>query len=176
MNGRRPLSEARIVTDSLLHRLQPFVKRAVVAGSIRRQRPDVKDIEIVAEPVDVPDGLFGETRPGSAEIKELAATWGPVVKGGDKYIQVADVLDSGMALDLFLVTPPASWGALLTIRTGPAAFSQMLVTRLRGRFMRCEHGRVLGRGGVVVPTPDEASFFAACDVAWLPPEERHERP
>ena len=170
--SRRPLLEAETVANSVLAHLAPFVKRAVVAGSVRRRRPDVKDIEIVAEPLDVPDGLFGETRPGVAEIREAAAAWGHVTKGGDKYIQVADVLGSGMALDLFLVTPPASWGTILTIRTGPADFSQMLVTKLRGRFMRCEGGRVLGRGRVEVPTPTEEDFFAACGVDYLPPEER----
>ncbi len=172
MLTRRPLPEAAAVADLVLHVLRPYVKRAVVAGSVRRKRPDVKDIEIVAEPVDVPDGLFGETRPAAQEILDAARAWGPIAKGGDKYIQVADVLGSGLTLDLFLVTPPASWGAILTIRTGPAEFSQRLVTALRGRFLRCEEGRVLGRGRVEVPTPDEEAFFSACGVAWVPPEER----
>ena len=41
---------------------------------------------------------------------------------------------------------------------------------------RCEQGRVLGRFNVEIPTPDEESFFAACGVDYLPPEERHGRP
>jgi DNA polymerase/3'-5' exonuclease PolX len=169
---RRPLAEAQAVADAVLQRLAPYVKRAVVAGSVRRKRPDCKDIEIVAEPLDVPDGLFGETRPAAQEILDAARAWGPLAKAGEKYIQVTDVLGSGLALDLFLVTPPASWGAILTIRTGPADFSTMMVSKLRGRFMRCEHGRVLGRGGVEVPTPDEEAFFAACGVAYVRPEDR----
>ncbi len=172
MTLRRPLLEAELVADSVLQYLAPYVKRSVVAGSIRRRRPDVKDIEIVAEPVGVPDGLFGATRPAALEIREAARAWGRLAKAGEKFIQVPDVLGSGLALDLFLVTPPASWGAILTIRTGPADFSQRLVTALRGRLMRCEEGRVLGRFGVEVPTPTEEDFFRACGVAWVPPEER----
>lgn len=167
-----PLGTARSVAEAVLERLRPHVKRAMIAGSIRRQRPEVKDIEIVAEPNDVPDGMFGETRPGSLEVREVVARLGHVSKGGEKYIQVRDILGSGIALDLFLLTPPASWGALVAIRTGPAPYSEMLVTRLRGRLLRCERGRVLRGVDEVIPTETEEAFFEACGVPWVPPEER----
>lgn len=166
------LAEAKAVAEQVVQRLAPFVTRAEIAGSVRRKKEHVKDIEIVAVPVAVPDGLFGETRPGSEEIREVAATWGHIAKAGLKYIQVEDVMGSGVTLDLFLVTAPASWGALYAIRTGPADFSQMLVTRLRGRLHSCVAGRVIGPLGEEVPTPTEESFFAACGVEWLAPEER----
>jgi DNA polymerase/3'-5' exonuclease PolX len=176
MGDKRPLQEAERVASEVCSLLEPHVTRQVIAGSIRRRRPEVKDIEIVAEPAMVPDGFLGERRPCSVEIKELAATWGRLTKGGEKYVQVEDVLGSGLALDLFLVTPPASWGAILAIRTGPAAYSQMLVSALRGRLMRCEDGRVVSSGLLgldeEVWTPDEESFFGACGVRYVPPEQR----
>ena len=52
--SRKPLLEAETVANAVLAHLAPYVRRAVIAGSVRRRRPDVKDIEIVAEPVDVP--------------------------------------------------------------------------------------------------------------------------
>lgn len=166
------LHEAREVAEQLLERLAPWTERAVIAGSIRRQCAEVKDIEIVVQPDYAPSGFFDEPRLATGEIRELALTWGPKSKAGDKYIQIMDVLGSGITLDLFVVTPPATWGAILAIRTGPAAFSEMLVTRIKGRLWRCREGRVTDQQGAVVPTPTERSFFAAAQVDWLEPEDR----
>lgn len=170
---KHPVQAAMPVAAKVLDLLRPWTTRAEIAGSIRRLRPTVKDIEIVAVPIDVPLDLFGkETRPASAEIREIAADWGRLVKGGEKYIQVADVFGSGMTVDLFLVTPPAEWGPIFAIRTGPADFSQMLVTRIKGRLWRCAEGHVVDEKGEPVPCPTEADFFAAARVDYLPPEAR----
>lgn len=166
------LVDAEEVAAKLLELLRPWTTRAVIAGSIRRHCPEVKDIEIVCEPSMVTDGMFGDERLAVAEIQELVSHWGPTPKLGRKYIQVLDVLGSGIVLDLFLVTPPASWGALLAIRTGPAAFSQMLVTRIKGRLWSCTEGHVIDHLGRDVPTPTEQDFFDAAQVQWLEPEER----
>lgn len=166
------LAHAEEVARHVLRQLMPWTTRAVIAGSIRRKRPEVKDIEIVAEPITVDDGFFGEDRYATDEIRELARNWGTTPKRGHKYIQVLDVLGSGITLDLFLVTPPATWGAILAIRTGPAAFSEMLVTRIKGRLWRCIEGRVVDHLGRDMPTPTEQDFFDAACVQWLEPEDR----
>ena len=166
------LADALLVASEVMHRLQPWTSRRVIAGSIRRRQPEVKDIEIVCEPCTVDDGLFGEDRHATAEIRELVQMWGPTPKRGHKYIQVVDVLGSGITLDLFLVTPPATWGAILAIRTGPAAFSEMLVTRIKGRGWRCMGGHVVDHLGAPIPTPTEEAFFEAANVQWIEPEGR----
>lgn len=166
------LHDAEEVALEVRRRLVPWTTRAVIAGSIRRHSPEVKDIEIVCEPRMVTDGMFGEERLAVSEIQELVAHWGTTPKLGRKYIQVLDVLGSGIVLDLFLVTPPAEYGAILAIRTGPAAFSRMLVTRIKGRLWSCTEGHVVDHLGRDVPTPTEQDFFDAAQVQWLEPEER----
>lgn len=74
-----------------------------------------------------------------------------------------------LPLDLFAVTPPAQWGAIVTIRTGPGGFSRRLVTsRLYGGGMPVgmrEHEGALWAGGRLVETPEEEDFFHALGLA-----------
>jgi DNA polymerase/3'-5' exonuclease PolX len=160
------------VARQCIEALSPWVDRIEIAGSIRRRKPYVKDIEIVAIPSLVSDGLFGDPVPATAEIRAVCEKVGHVLKGGEKYIQAADVFGSGMTMDLFLVTPPAEWGTILAIRTGPAGYSQEAVTRIKGRLWRCQQGWVRNERGERVPTPEEADFFAAARMPYLSPEER----
>ena len=54
------LSRAKAVADDLLHLLAPHCERIAVAGSIRRKRPQVKDIELLcASKVTSTADLFG---------------------------------------------------------------------------------------------------------------------
>lgn len=166
------LRSAEQIGQEVLELLQPWTDGATLAGSIRRRKPYVKDIEIVAMPSEIHDDLFGVARFSTSEIQEIAANWGRVTKNGARYIQVRDVLGCGVTLDLFLVRPPAEWGTILAIRTGPAAYSQEAVTKIRGRLWKCEAGGVYNDKNLRVPTPTEEDFFQAARMPFLPPWER----
>ena len=45
------LSKARDIADQVIERLRPHCERVQIAGSIRRGKERVKDIEIVASPL-----------------------------------------------------------------------------------------------------------------------------
>jgi len=165
-----PLAEALAVAEMLVRRLAPWTTRAEIAGSIRRRAAVVRDIEIVAVPARAIT-IFDD-RPMLDELREVARIWGRTPKAGDRYIQVEDVLGSDLTLDLFLVHEPAEWGPIYAIRTGPAAFSQMLVSKIKGRLWHCHDGWVADELGARVPCPEESDFFAAARVAWAPPDLR----
>jgi len=167
------LTVASDVAERVLAELRPHLKFGEVAGSIRRRKSSVKDIDIVVIPAVVLDGFLGDTRFAIEEVRDKALSLGRRSKAGDRLVEVEDVLGSGIKLELSIVTPPATWGALLSIRTGPAAFSQMLVTRIKGRGWKCEDGRVTNEVGMIVPTDSEEQFFAAARVEWKEPEHRN---
>jgi DNA polymerase/3'-5' exonuclease PolX len=95
----------------------------------------------------------------------------------------------GVAVDLFSVLPPASWGVIFAIRTGPEAFSRRLVTQRRKRGLLPDHLRV-ERGTIVfdegpqsvipgartmadgIVVREERDVFALCGLDWIEPEER----
>ena len=177
---RVQLAEAEKIAGELVALLRPHCDRIEVAGSIRRRKPDVGDVEIVAVPRFETGGLFGGDRvdvladalggwrsrplPGQAFAPHPRKAW------GEKYKRLLHV-PSGLQVDLFVVTPPACFAVIYAIRTGPAALSQRAVTSLRAKGMRCEEGRIL-RGDDVVPCPDEATFFRLAGLKYDPPEER----
>ncbi len=77
-------------------------------------------------------------------------------------------------VDFFIVTPPAQWGSLLMIRTGPKEFEQALMVYINAKTNLRQHdGRLIVREtGLSVPTPTEADYFK---VIGLPHVEPHKR-
>jgi len=179
-----PLALARRIAEQWTNEhLAPHCERVQIAGSIRRQKPEVGDVEIVAIPrVTTIHDLFGapvapeeSLTPYLNRLVDENPEW-RFAKNGPRYkqIELADV-----NLDLFLVRPPAQWGVILAIRTGPWEFSKWLVTKRRfGGALpsdcKVEDGAVW-RNGKVVPMPEEANLFAFLELDWIEPQSRGEK-
>jgi DNA polymerase/3'-5' exonuclease PolX len=155
--------------------LQPACERIEIAGSIRRKKTEIGDIEIVCIPLySFSPDLFGDPVQEYALTDDVikAQDW-KTVKNGKKYKQF--VLEGGAQLDLFLVTPE-TWGLQLLIRTGPADFSHRLVTgRRHGGCLpagwKVKDGRLHGYNGAL-ETTEERDVFAALGMDWIAPEDR----
>lgn len=135
------LADAERIAEGLAVLLRPATERIEIAGSIRRRKPSVKDIEIVCTP------RFRSERAGQASLlddeqgtvytslpEEMIESW--MIDGtararldkngrhalGRSYKRL--LIDYGepgfeaVPLDLFIVRPPAQWGLILMIRTG----------------------------------------------------------
>ena len=181
-NRRRPHAEALRVARHLVALLSPACAQIEIAGSLRRGRPEVSDVEIVAAPilVEAPrSDLFAPppmvAGPLEAVLSDLAAAGRLIAHptrpaSGDRYKRLW-VARAELQVDLFLVRPPAEWGPILAIRTGPADYSEAAVTALRARGLRCAEGAIW-RDRERIPCPDEARFFDLCGMPLLPPERR----
>ena len=166
--------------------LAPGCQKIEIAGSLRRQRPTVKDIELVAQPTMLPiDTLFGDIYGYASALDPILAHLQKTGylslagKNGERYKQFRVRGEIGPKLDLFIVLPPAQWGVIFAIRTGPAAFSRRLVTSRRHGGMLPSHLHVKG-GAVrhnaaprkIIETPTEAALFELLEMDWIPPEKR----
>jgi DNA polymerase/3'-5' exonuclease PolX len=186
-NVRIPLAEAARMAEHIAVLLAPFCTRIVVAGSIRRRKPDVGDLELVAIPRlgEPPRDLFGEPTGGGADLLDEGCrallgegvfTARPDVNGhtavGARYKRL---LYRDTPLDLFVATA-ANWGQILAIRTGPGLFSkQLMSSRLMGGWLpvgvRSEGGQ-MWRGKAALETPEEADVFALVGAPALEPWRR----
>jgi DNA polymerase/3'-5' exonuclease PolX len=175
------------VALSLVAALRPACERIEIAGSLRRQKATVHDVEIVAMPRLGRD-LFGEPVLDATELDVILARLvrQDVLSCGDKmgsrykkfWVWAPD--QPRIKLDLFAVLPPAQWGVILAIRTGPADFSQWIVTpRLAGGALP-SHCRVLNGAvregligeGKIIPMPEENDFLEFLGLGWIEPAKR----
>jgi DNA polymerase/3'-5' exonuclease PolX len=162
--------------------LDPYCIRLQVVGSVRRQKPGgIHDIEVLC----VPKLVESETtltpvpalRPETVETLLVRAPFGygrPDKNGraapfSDKYYRLTYKQEG---FDLFVCQPPAEWGLLELIRTGPADFSHEFVTRLWEYGLRSRDGHIEDAKGKRVPTPEEADAFRACRLQYIEPKDR----
>lgn len=181
------LAEASAIAEQLRAALAPGCERIEVAGSIRRRRPDVGDIELVAVPrihvEDLAEGLF-ETR--ELTVDELQVTLDQLLMDGvlashptdpkrgprySKWLHVA----SGLQVDLFSARRD-TFGLIWLIRTGPDTYSRALVTDARRRGHHVAGGEVHKGAGdcrmpfvacEVIPTPEEGDVIRALGIGFL---------
>jgi DNA polymerase/3'-5' exonuclease PolX len=182
-------AEAHAVATELVGLLADACERIEIAGSIRRRKAEVHDIEIVAIPVIGVSrvGLFEEV---AEPFDWLANAVGSLVEDGrlqrravaihrrDGTVETGERMGAaykalvyrGMPVDLF-ITDAERWGCIYALRTGPGDWNTRLVTDCKRHWRRVEDGRVLYHNRVV-PTPTEEAFFAALGVPWIEPHER----
>lgn len=129
--AKTPYSQALAKAQSLVELLSPACERIEIAGSLRRQKDQIGDIELVAIARRTPTlDLFGTVTSSACEVAELLERENiPRVKqsrpvDGSK---LKGFEWEGMGVDLFLCTPE-TWALCLLIRTGSKDYSQWFVT------------------------------------------------
>jgi DNA polymerase/3'-5' exonuclease PolX len=178
--GKIELSHAQNLAQRLVEHVSPAMARVEIAGSIRRQKPVVGDIELVGIPDDQEKLVallrdMGQTiKPGVPGI----VPWDP--KPGSKYIRVR--LSEGMNLDFFLAKPD-NWGGLFMMRTGSGAgldgnpFNGF-IPRIFKRWKTMSGGGRMTDAmptmpdGTQLPIPEEHDFFDLLELNFIPPQER----
>ena len=153
---------ALAVAKSLIEHLSGAFTRVEIAGSIRREKPEVKDIEIVAvpdlSPLPRPVPVFGQPIPQWHKTKldrilaEMVERQDAVLKMNGPRFKKIHLKYAGIWVDLFLNVPPSEWGVQAVIRTGPRDFSEWCVTNR-------------SRGGAL---PD--GYFVRHQVVWVESE------
>src|SRR5262245_52210103 len=98
---RMPLTEAVPIAENVYRILAPSCDRITIAGSIRRQRPTIGDVEILCIPRQVPAGLFGDEMTTDPDFLAAVNQW-PKVKGEPTGKYTQRLLPSGLTLDLFM--------------------------------------------------------------------------
>lgn len=178
-------NEALPIADEVVNLLQPFCERIQIAGSLRRQKETVNDIEVLFIPKLVEDkgSDFFDYEPmdvAEKKINELLAVGyfkkRPNSKGvyawGQKN-KLAIHADSGIPIDLFSTTAECWWVSLV-IRTGSKETNLRLTTGANrlGRTLNAYGCGVTESDGTVIPATSERHVFELCGVPYLEPTER----
>jgi len=157
-------SEILKIAERVKAELQPHCHRIEIAGSIRRKKPECRDIEIVAIPKPYETGLF------ASGIAEVVGKW-QKVKGELPCKYTQRLLPNGLKLDLFFAVPE-NWGLIYAIRTGSADYShKVLATAWVSRGYKCVDG-MLTYNGKQYDVREEIDLFNRIGIPYCNPEER----
>lgn len=188
--------DALYVAKWLRGEMKSACARIEIAGGVRRGKADVHDIEIIAIPLFTPiRDLFGAVVSNENQLDAILLELETLTalkrrKGGEKFQQfeigrweefAIQRPNQPFNLDLFLVTPPASWGVQFVIRTGPADFSRWMVTKKTHGGALPDHCYVKdgavwdSRDGSKIETPEEIDYFGLCGLDWIEPGQRTAR-
>ncbi|MDP8960552.1 MAG: DNA polymerase/3'-5' exonuclease PolX [Actinomycetota bacterium] len=163
---RTPIIQALPLAEEIVAFLErvPSVQRAAYAGSLRRFRETIGDVDVVAAASEPSAVINAFTR--MAMVREVAA-------GGDKKVSV--VTYNGVQLDLRVVAPQ-QWGAALLYFTGSHAHNVRVRERAVRRGWRLnEYGLFEEDTSRLIASATEAEIYAALDMAWVPPGLREDR-
>jgi DNA polymerase/3'-5' exonuclease PolX len=171
---RKPLllDNAFETAKIVINKLCGFCDRIEIAGSIRRRKAMVKDIEIVCIPKsEEEEDLFGQKVlvPCNGFIKTVDL-W-PKVKGEPTGRYTQRILPGDIILDLFIANKD-NWGYIYAIRTGSAEYSHKVLANgwVKNGYTGKEGS--LWKNGKAVIIPEEEDLFKICGVPYTEPEER----
>lgn len=185
-----PKLRAYHVADELRERLWPACERLEIAGSLRRNRAEVGDLELIAVPRVIEESggdLWGTPqrvsllgRKVTELIEDGIVDLDPTdPKRGERYMKLVHVA-SRLQIDLFVVRPE-SFGLAWIVRTGPASYSQWLVSEAKRRSYHVAHFALHAGNGHAepaecrcpsIPTPAERDVYRLLGLPYEEPEQR----
>jgi DNA polymerase (family 10) len=164
--GRADLGTAASVAEDVTAALSalPGCLRCTWAGSLRRLRETVGDLDILAAADD--------SAPLMDAFVALPIVAEVIVQGATKTsVRTA----TGLQIDLRVVAPDA-WGAALVYFTGSKAHNIKLRTRaVRAGLKLSEYGLFDVETGATVASATEEDVYAALGLPWIPPTLREDR-
>jgi len=182
-----PLDEAGVIADRIVDRLLPACHRIVVAGSIRRRKPMVSDIEILyvdqtemrPSPYDMfKTAVFNHADQAIREMERDGTLKRRLNKmGNETYGELNKLMvhvASGIPVDLFASTE-RNFPNALVMRTGPKELNERIAVAARKKGFTW---KVYGSGfeslttGEIVTVASEREVFEFVDMAYLLPESR----
>ncbi|MFF8774874.1 DNA polymerase/3'-5' exonuclease PolX [Kitasatospora sp. NPDC015120] len=164
--GRTLLDAATALADQLVAALSavPGCTRCAYAGSLRRMRETVGDIDVLATAED--------SAPLMAALTALPSVAEVIGTGPTKTsVRTTD----GIQVDLRVV-PEEDWGAALVYFTGSKAHNITLRTMaVRAGLKLSEYGLFEAESGEKIVSASEDEVYAALGLPWIAPTLREDR-
>ena len=161
----------RVLLDVALHTatamvagLTPLSQRCAYAGSLRRWRETIGDIDILAAADDSAPLMAAFT--AQPDVTDVVAS-------GPTKTTVRTV--SGLTADLRVV-PVDAWGAALQYFTGSAAHNVAIrQIAIRQKLKLSEYGLFDAETEALIVSRTEEEVYARLGLAWVPPAMREDR-
>jgi DNA polymerase (family 10) len=155
------LDVALRLATGLVAQLSPLSQRCAYAGSLRRWRETIGDIDILAAAGD------------SAPLMTAFAAGQDVVASGPTKTTIRTA--SGLTADLRVV-PLDAWGAALQYFTGSTAHNVAIrQIAIKQKLKLSEYGLFEADTGKLIVSRTEEEVYARLGLEWIPPAMREDR-
>jgi DNA polymerase/3'-5' exonuclease PolX len=161
--------------------LQPYCERIEIAGSIRRGKAEVHDVDVVAIPkaVDMPGGLVGlahftESQVWASLLSVALKKCGVLVAISGSELLRCVFADTGFQVDIHRARTEI-WGVILLVRTGSRDHNIQLcaLAKSKGLKLSAAEGVVTQEGfGKIIASRSEQEIFDALGLAFVEPQNR----
>lgn len=171
-----PLSEALCVAALVEPELNLLCDRVFLAGSARRQRPWVHDLDFVV----IPQGQSIEKKgklvpmPGHNRWFEIAPVLKEILNARELKTGGEDIITlevDGIQIDINRATE-TSWAILATVKTGPPDFNIELCKRAQSLGMKLSPHAGIYKDGSLVSLDTEEEVFKALQLPFIQPDRR----
>lgn len=176
MKSKMYLHTGKIIAGAVIEALRPHCIRIEIAGSIRREKEIVGDIEVVCIPKPYETGLF--TSGIALIVNEWQKLKGELEYGKTKYTQrllpgkLTGFPDKTIAVDLFFCTE-ANWASIFLIRTGDWEFSKKFMGTIMPQQGFKQFEGFVTKGGDIVEVKEEEELFALMNIPFIEPKNRN---
>ena len=152
------LEKAKAFANMVVKTLEPYCDKIEVAGSVRRQRPIVNDIDLVVIPRDRQNLDLTLMRMGNYKMSGM---------------KIARVEMDSIPLDIYFATPE-TFATLFLVRTGSKENNIRLATlaKKRGWRLAASGDGLFDETGRRIAGDTERSIYEALEVPWQEPWER----
>lgn len=167
LGGRRvkktvPLETADQIAEIISNQLRPLSDAALVAGSVRRRKPEVGDIEFVVLPKDLPKFL--------KFVSSQNFTGGDRIQKGILHMY----REWDLPVELYIAHDPKELGGMLFMYTGDYVFNIAMRSIAKRQGWKMDQYGIWDAktGKPLLQSPDERDFFDFLGVDWHDPEDR----
>jgi DNA polymerase/3'-5' exonuclease PolX len=168
--GRRvkktvPLKVGDEIAARVEEDLAPFVDAAVIAGSVRRRRPEVGDVELVVLPKDLDDLL--------SHLQEIGFSGGNRIQKGVVHAGPGKYA-ARVPVEIYIAHKPEEMGAMLFMYTGDFVHNISMRSIAKRRGWKLDQYGIWDAktGKPLLQSPDERDFYDFLGVDWHDPEDR----
>lgn len=172
LNALQGLDRAEVepLAFKILEAIEPYCVRVEVAGSFRRQKQTVNDLDIVVQLKPLPLYWLQIIKLIRSEFNALT------VKQGDKLatlnVPFASKQGQGyVQVDLYRADPD-TWGILLLVRTGSKEHNVKLCCRAKSMGLMLSAAQGVLKNGNVIASRTEEKVFAALGMPYVVPQDR----
>lgn len=146
------------LANNLKRRLKPLTKKIEVAGSIRRKKNVIRDLDIVLVPTN------------RKQIKHEIMQMGMPIKSGENII--SRTID-GIQVDFYIATPK-EWGAMLLFLTGSRQFNiaSRSIAKKKYNLSLTQTGLYTADKKILISSKSEKEIFNFLRREYIPPKMR----